>query len=78
MPAEVRAAATPKVKADERVGRWNRFLITMRGDRLTVELNGQTVIDNCQLLGVPAEGPIALQHHGDRIEFANVFVRRLD
>lgn len=78
MPPEVRAAATPKVKADERVGRWNRFLVTMRGDRLTVELNGQTVIDHCQLPGVPAKGPIALQHHGDPIEFANIFVRRLD
>lgn len=78
MPAEVRAAATPLVKADRRVGEWNRFFITMRGDRVTVALNGQTVIDDCQLPGVPSEGPIALQHHGDPIEFANVFIRRLD
>ena len=33
-PAEVRAAAVPKMKADRAPGQWNRFLITMRGDRL--------------------------------------------
>jgi hypothetical protein len=78
MPPEVRAAATPKASADRPVGEWNRFRITLVGDRLTVVLNGQTVIDNCHLPGVPSEGPIALQHHGDPIEFANIFVRRLD
>ncbi len=77
MPPEVRAGATPKKKADQPIGKWNRFRITMRGDRLTVELNGETVIENAQLPGVPARGPIALQHHGDPIEFANIFVREL-
>ncbi len=77
MPAEVRAAVTPKVKADNPIGQWNRFVITMKGDRLTVELNGQTVIENAQLPGVPARGPIALQHHGDPLQFANLFIREL-
>jgi hypothetical protein len=76
-PAEIRAGVTPKKKADQPLGRWNRFVITMRGDRLTVELNGETVIENAQLPGVPARGPIALQHHGDSIQFANIFVREL-
>jgi hypothetical protein len=78
MPAEVRAAVTPRVRADRDPGQWNRFLITLRGDRLTVELNGQTVIEDAQLPGIPPEGPIALQHHGDRIEFANLYVRELN
>lgn len=74
---EVRAAVTPKKKADRPIGEWNRFVITMRGDRLTVNLNGETVIENARLPGVPPRGPIALQHHGDPIEFANIFVRDL-
>lgn len=77
-PAEVRAGVTPKVKADRPIGQWNRFHITMKGDRLTVVLNDQTVIENAQLPGVPKRGPIALQHHGDPIEFANVFIKELD
>ncbi|MCP4193539.1 MAG: DUF1080 domain-containing protein [Planctomycetaceae bacterium] len=75
---QVRAAATPRLAADQPVGQWNRFLITLIGNRLTVELNGKQVIDQCQLSGLPAEGPIALQHHGDPIEFANIFIKRLD
>jgi hypothetical protein len=64
MPPEVRAGATPKVRADNPVGEWNTFVITVKGDRLTVVLNGKTVIDNTQLPGLPEEGPIGLQHHG--------------
>ena len=78
LTAEVRAGVTPKVVADRPIGRWNRFVITMKGDRLTVELNGQTVIKNAQLPGVARRGPIALQHHGDAIQFANLFIKELD
>ena len=64
MPAEARAGATPKLRADNPVGEWNAFEITLKGDRLTVVLNGKTVIEKAQLPGVPQKGPIALQHHG--------------
>ncbi len=77
MTAEVRAGVTPRVKADSPPGQWNRFVITMKGDRLTVVLNDQTVIENARLPGVPARGPIALQHHGDPIQFANIYIREL-
>jgi hypothetical protein len=74
---EVRAALVPKEKADAPIGAWNRFVITLRGDRLTVELNARVVIDGAQLPGLAEEGPIALQHHGSPIEFANLYVREL-
>ena len=44
MPAEVRAGVTPNTKADAPIGKWNRFIITMHGDRLTVNLNGKIVL----------------------------------
>jgi hypothetical protein len=78
MPPEVRAGAIPKAKADAPPGQWNRFVITLKGDRLTVVLNGQTVIDRAQLPGLPARGPIGLQHHGDPLEFTNLFIKELD
>jgi hypothetical protein len=77
MPPEVKAAVTPKLKADKPIGEWNRTMITMKGDRLTVNLNGKVVIDNAQLPGVPASGPIALQYHGGRIDFANLWIKEL-
>ena len=77
MPAEVRAGVTPSVNADAKIGEWNRFIITMKGDRLTVELNGKTVINNTQLPGVPAEGPLALQMHGGSLQFANMYIKEL-
>ena len=68
---------TPSERADAPIGEWNRFVITMRGERLTVQLNGKTVIDRAKLPGVAASGPIALQSHGGAIEFANVYIREL-
>jgi len=77
MPAEVRAGVTPKKKADAPLGQWNRMKITMKGDRLTVELNGETVIESAQLPGVPEKGPVGLQHHGQAIDFANLWIKEL-
>lgn len=77
MPAEVKAAVTPKLKADNPLGEWNRMEITLKGDRLSVILNGKQVIENAQLPDVPKEGPIGLQHHGQAIDFANIFIKEL-
>jgi hypothetical protein len=83
---EVHARVTPKAKADRSMGQWNTFHIMMMGDRLTVTLNGKLVLDNAQLPGVPAQGPIALQHHGDRkdgewgasfLQFRHMFIKEL-
>jgi hypothetical protein len=35
------------------------------------------VIDNVQLPGIAPRGPIALQHHGDSLEFANLLIKEL-
>ena len=77
MPAEVRAGVTPKKNMDKPVGEWNHMVITIKGDRLTVALNGEEVITNAQLPGIPAKGPIALQNHGQAIQFKNLYVKEL-
>jgi hypothetical protein len=81
LPSEVRAAVVPNVKADHPAGEWNRFIITMQGEHVTVELNGQTIIENALLPGIPATGPIALQDdHGENntFQFANLFIKELE
>ena len=88
MPPAVRAAVTPTRNADRDIGQWNAFEITMRGDRLTVVLNGEKVISEAQLPGVPARGPIMLQHHGGKkggvwvsppslVQFRNIMIREM-
>jgi hypothetical protein len=88
MPLDVRAGVTPKRNADRDIGQWNTFEITMRGDRLTVVLNGIEVITNAQLPAIPARGPIALQHHGSKkngvwtsppslVQFRNVSIKEM-
>jgi len=77
MPAEVKAGVTPKTKADKPLGEWNRMMITIQGDSLSVTLNGQEVIKNAKLPGIPESGPIGFQHHGSAIDFANVWIKEL-
>ncbi|MDP6357224.1 MAG: DUF1080 domain-containing protein, partial [Planctomycetota bacterium] len=60
MPAAVRAGVTPKTNADRDIGEWNTFVITVKGDRVWVKLNGKQVLENAQLPGLPETGPIAL------------------
>ncbi len=77
MPEQVRRGATPIFNADNPVGQWNRFEITAVDDKVTVVLNGKTVIRQARLPGLPKRGPIALQHHGDHIQFANIYIKEL-
>ncbi len=77
MSAEIKAGVTPSKNVDRPIGEWNRMHIVMKGERLTVTLNGTKVISDALLPGVKPEGPIALQNHGDPIQFANLYIREL-
>jgi len=70
--------------ADKPVGEWNQMRIIMKGDRVTVHLNGELVVENTPLENywnakesLPTTGPIELQHHGDKLEFRNIFIKEL-
>ncbi len=87
-PPELRAAVTPRTQADKPVGDWNRFEITVRGSKVTVVLNGRTVIAGAEVSDLPARGRIGLQHHGGKrdgkwnsppslLQFRNIFIREL-
>ena len=57
MPPEVRAGVTPRANADKDVGEWNAFEITMKGDRLTVVLNGEHGARQRAAPRHPGQGP---------------------
>lgn len=74
----------PSKRADKPVGEWNSFHIKMVGERVTVTLNGEVVVDNVVMENYwdrsqpifPA-GSIELQHHGNPLEFKNIYVKEL-
>ncbi|MGC6566808.1 MAG: 3-keto-disaccharide hydrolase [Akkermansiaceae bacterium] len=74
----------PLMVADAPVGEWNKIHITMKGDQVTVVLNGKTVVDKAKLQNffnkkgpLPETGPIQLQTHGAEIIWRNIQVKEL-
>lgn len=70
--------------ADKALGQWNSFRVLMVGERVTVFLNDQLVVDHARLENyfnqkapVPVKGPIQLQTHGGEIRWRNVFIREI-
>ena len=74
----------PLVVADNKVGEWNTFHIIMKGDKVTVYLNGILVTDNTPLenfwnrkLPLFAKEQIELQAHGTFVSYRNIYLREL-
>jgi len=76
----------PTVLADKRPGQWNRFLIRMVGDKVTIWLNGKRIVDRVVLenywdktgtLPLIRADQIELQHHGSALYFKNLYIRDL-
>jgi hypothetical protein len=74
----------PLKVADNPVGDWNTFRIIMIGEKVTVWLNGELVVDNVTLenywdRSVPIfpKGPIELQAHGTDLGFRDIYVREI-
>jgi len=74
----------PSKCVDKPVGEWNTFRITMIGERVTVLLNNELVVDNVIMENYwdrkkpifPA-GQIELQNHGNFLYFRNIYIREI-
>ena len=74
----------PLVKADKPIGEWNKFVIRMVGDQVTIHLNDKLIIDKQPLKNlwqkgkpIPAKEQIELQCHGDPVWFKNIYIKEL-
>ncbi len=74
----------PSIVADKPIGQWNTFHIKMIGDKVTVWLNEQLVVDNVTLenywirsMPIFATGQIELQNHSSPLWFKNVYIKEL-
>ena len=77
LPTRLRQSCLPFEKADRPFGEWNVFRIRLINNRMTVNLNGRLVLQSGTLPGLPESGPIGLQHHGDPLEFRNVWIKEV-
>ena len=74
----------PLLVADNKIGEWNRFHIIMKGDKVTVYLNGVLVTDHITLenywdysLPIFAKEQIELQAHGTYVAYRNIYLREI-
>ncbi|HEX3006211.1 MAG TPA: family 16 glycoside hydrolase, partial [Bacteroidales bacterium] len=74
----------PLKVADNPIEDWNTFRITMIGEKVTVYLNGELVVDNVPLenywdrnLPIFPKGTIELQAHGTDLAFKDIYVREI-
>ncbi len=74
----------PLVLADKPFGEWNKVRVLQVGDRTTVYLNDQLVVDHAPMENfwdrsqpLWARGPIQLQTHGGEIRWRNIFIREI-
>ncbi len=75
----------PLKVADNAIGEWNNFHIIMKGDRVTVYLNGELVVNNTMLenywdrkLPIFAEEQLELQAHGTYVAYRNLYIREFE
>ena len=70
--------------ADKPIGQWNTFRIKMVGEKVTIWLNGELVVDNVILENywqrdqpIYPTGQIELQNHGNTLYFGNIYLREI-
>ena len=81
----------PLLHADKPFGEWNHFHITMKGNLVSVRLNGKLVVHRAPLLNywdrkteiskrkpLISKGPIQLQTHGGEIRWRNIIIKELE
>ena len=74
----------PLLVADNKIGEWNTFHIIMKGEKVTVYLNGILVTDNVILenywdrkIPIFTKEQIELQAHGTYVAYRNIYLREL-
>lgn len=80
----------PLVFADQPIGQWEKMRVVMTGERVSVWLNDQLVVDHARMYNyydkkkpegerrpLPKVGPIQLQTHGGEMRWRNLFIREI-
>ncbi len=80
-----KTSKNPLARADKPIGAWNTFWITIVGDKVTVRLNDQLVVESVTMENfwerdkpLYPKGTIELQNHGNTLYFRNIFIKELE
>ena len=69
--------AIPLFSNDNPPGKWNRFEITVIGQKINIRLNGKTIMKDLQVDKIQDKGPIGIKYEGSPIQFANLYIKEL-
>ena len=76
--------AIPLKVADNPVGDWNSFRILMIGEKVSVWLNGELVVDTVTMenywdrkIPIFPSGPVELHAHGTDLAFRDIYIREM-
>lgn len=74
----------PSKCADKPIGQWNSFRVKMVGEKVSVWLNGELVVDEVTMENywerdkpIYPTGQIELQNHGNTLYFKNIYLREI-
>jgi hypothetical protein len=77
----------PTKIADKPIGEWNTFWIKIVGDKVSVKLNGELVVEDVTMENywdkeratpLYPKGTIELQNHGNTLYFKNIYLKELE
>lgn len=76
--------SNPLKVADNPAGEWNSFRILMIGEKVSIWLNGELVVDDVTMenywdrsIPIFPKGPVELQAHGTDLAFRDIYIREI-
>ncbi len=75
LTGDARRGVTPRERADAPVGDWNIMRLTLQGSRVTIHLNGKTVIHEAVLPDLPVRGPVGFQHEHGPLQIRGISIK---
>ncbi len=77
VPIALRGVVSPVLPAPVASDAWQRVRLQLRGQLMTLELNGRELMRDALQKDLPASGPLVLLDFGQPVVFGNLYIREL-
>jgi hypothetical protein len=75
LPEQARGLVERALSTRTEKPRWRRAMLAKRGGRLTLAIDGETILKEVAVPGAEKPAPIGLRHDGRPVEYASIFVK---